>query len=259
MLAAIAGPDPADPRPLAPTASSSAAASRAPAFRHRRAARQQRQDPAGGAANFEARSRSCANSADVRDDLELPAYPYDAMASIVIDAECGERLRAAVPERANHRAHRARGPDRRLRRAGPPGQGLPAGAAAPAPRRRGARPAAGTVDAIAAPTLPTVAWPIDAPFDKVYPDYPGGASIGGPANLAGVPGLFLPNGVGEAGSPPVSSSPDEPFRSHAARDRRPLPVPHRASPPPSPGIVTHARRAYILGPRRVTLSAQEPS
>jgi len=50
-------------------------------------------------------------------------------------------------------------------------------------------------------TLPTVAWPIDAPFDKVYPDYPGGASIGGPANLAGVPGLFLPNGAGEAGLP----------------------------------------------------------
>ena len=48
------------------------------------------------------------------------------------------------------------------------------------------------------PTLPTVAWPIDAPFDKVYPDYPGGASIGGAANLAGVPGLFLPNGSGEA-------------------------------------------------------------
>ena len=28
-----------------------------------------------------------------------------------------------------------------------------------------------------------------------------GASIGGPANLCGVPGLFLPNGVGEAGLP----------------------------------------------------------
>jgi aspartyl-tRNA(Asn)/glutamyl-tRNA(Gln) amidotransferase subunit A len=26
---------------------------------------------------------------DVQDDLELPAYPYEAMASIVIDAECG--------------------------------------------------------------------------------------------------------------------------------------------------------------------------
>ena len=52
-----------------------------------------------------------------------------------------------------------------------------------------------------APSLPTVAWPIDTPFDKVFPDYPGGASIGGAANLAGVPGLFLMNGVGEGGLP----------------------------------------------------------
>ena len=57
------------------------------------------------------------------------------------------------------------------------------------------------VDAVVAPTLPTVAWPIDAPFDKVYPDFPGGTSISGAANLAGVPGLFLPNGQGEAGLP----------------------------------------------------------
>jgi len=59
----------------------------------------------------------------------------------------------------------------------------------------------GGVDAIVAPTLPTVAWPIDAAFDKVYPDYPGGTSIGGAANLAGVPGLFLMNGTGEGGLP----------------------------------------------------------
>ena len=51
------------------------------------------------------------------------------------------------------------------------------------------------------PSLPTVAWPLDAPFDKVYPDYPGGTSIGGAANVCGVPGLFLPNGLGEAGLP----------------------------------------------------------
>jgi aspartyl-tRNA(Asn)/glutamyl-tRNA(Gln) amidotransferase subunit A len=57
------------------------------------------------------------------------------------------------------------------------------------------------VDAIAAPTLPTVAWPIDAAFDKVYPDYPGGANISGAANLCGVPGLFLMNGTGEGGLP----------------------------------------------------------
>ena len=58
-----------------------------------------------------------------------------------------------------------------------------------------------TVDAIAAPSLPTVAWPLDTPFDKVYPSYPGGTNISGAANLCGVPGLFLMNGRGEAGLP----------------------------------------------------------
>ena len=57
------------------------------------------------------------------------------------------------------------------------------------------------VDAIAAPTLPTVAWPLDTAFDKVYPDFPGGSSVGGAANLSGVPGLFLMNGVGESALP----------------------------------------------------------
>jgi aspartyl-tRNA(Asn)/glutamyl-tRNA(Gln) amidotransferase subunit A len=35
----------------------------------------------------------------------------------------------------------------------------------------------------------------------VYPEFPGGTSIGGAANLCGLPGLFVMNGVGEAGLP----------------------------------------------------------
>jgi Asp-tRNA(Asn)/Glu-tRNA(Gln) amidotransferase A subunit family amidase len=46
-----------------------------------------------------------------------------------------------------------------------------------------------------------VAWPIDRPFDKVYPSFPGGTDISGAANLCGVPGLFMMNGLGEAGLP----------------------------------------------------------
>jgi aspartyl-tRNA(Asn)/glutamyl-tRNA(Gln) amidotransferase subunit A len=57
------------------------------------------------------------------------------------------------------------------------------------------------VDALLAPTLPTVAWPADVPVGQAYPEYPGGTSIAGAANLCGAPGLFLPNGFGEAGLP----------------------------------------------------------
>jgi len=138
---------------------------------------------------------------DVRDDLALPDYPYEAMASVVIDAECAS---AFEPLFQSGRITDLTAPEDRI--GGYAGQVLLAKDYLRALRLR--RPAAlaldqllGTVDAIAAPTLPTVAWPIDAPFDKVYPDYPGGPSIGGAANLAGVPGLFLPDGVGEGGLP----------------------------------------------------------
>jgi aspartyl-tRNA(Asn)/glutamyl-tRNA(Gln) amidotransferase subunit A len=151
--------------------------------------------------NFEDSLAVLREFCEVRDDLELPAYPYEAMASIVIDAECASAFESLLQ---SGRITELTAPEDRV--GGYSGQVLLAKDYLRALRLR--RPAAAaldemlaTVDAIAAPTLPTVAWPIDAPFDKVYPDYPGGASIGGPANLAGVPGLFLPNGAGEAGLP----------------------------------------------------------
>jgi Asp-tRNA(Asn)/Glu-tRNA(Gln) amidotransferase A subunit family amidase len=57
------------------------------------------------------------------------------------------------------------------------------------------------VDALVAPTVPTVAWRANLSSDRAYPDYPGGTSIAGAANLCGAPALFLPNGFGEAGLP----------------------------------------------------------
>jgi aspartyl-tRNA(Asn)/glutamyl-tRNA(Gln) amidotransferase subunit A len=139
--------------------------------------------------------------ADVVEDLELPDFPYDAMASIVIDAEAAS---AFEPLFESGRITELTAPQDRI--GGYAGQVVLAKDYIRALRAR--RPAAAAldrllsrVDAIAAPTLPTVAWPIDAAFDKVYPDYPGGANIGGAANLCGVPGLFLMNGTGEGGLP----------------------------------------------------------
>jgi aspartyl-tRNA(Asn)/glutamyl-tRNA(Gln) amidotransferase subunit A len=152
---------------------------------------------------------------EVRDDLELPDYPYEAMASIVIDAECASAFEPLIQ---SGRITELTAPEDRI--GGYSGQVLLAKDYLRALRLRRRAAAAldellGTVDAIAAPTLPTVAWPIDAPFDKVYPDYPGGASIGGPANLAGVPGLFLPNGSGEAGLPTSLQLTGRALREHA--------------------------------------------
>jgi aspartyl-tRNA(Asn)/glutamyl-tRNA(Gln) amidotransferase subunit A len=200
VLAAIAGPDPDDP---------SAMPGRF-AYPPRERRRRYRIGVLRGSSektqpevrrNFEASLEVLRQFCDIRDDLELPDYPYEAMASIVIDAECAS---AFEPLFQSGRVTELTAPEDRI--GGYSGQVLLAKDYLRALRLR--RPAAraldrllGTVDALAAPTLPTVAWPIDAPFDKVYPDYPGGASIGGAANLSGVPGLFLPNGTGEAGLP----------------------------------------------------------
>jgi aspartyl-tRNA(Asn)/glutamyl-tRNA(Gln) amidotransferase subunit A len=53
-------------------------------------------------------------------------------------------------------------------------------------------------DAIAYPTLSTVAYPVGVPFDKAYPDkYSGEIEMGSPGNLAGLPSISVPNGLGE--------------------------------------------------------------
>jgi aspartyl-tRNA(Asn)/glutamyl-tRNA(Gln) amidotransferase subunit A len=200
VLGAIAGPDRADPSALAQRFD----------YPPRERRRRYRIGVLRGSSektqpevrrNFEASLGVLRRFCEVRDDLELPDYPFEAMASIVIDAECAC---AFEPLFQSGRITELTAPEDRI--GGYSGQVLLAKDYLRALRLR--RPAAraldqllGTVDAIAAPTLPTVAWPIDAPFDKVYPDYPGGASIGGAANLAGVPGLFLPNGLGEADLP----------------------------------------------------------
>ena len=209
------------------------------------------EDAAGGPPELRGVARACCGEiADVEEGLELPDYPYDAMAATRDRRRGGERVRAAVRERPDHRAHRARGPDRRLRGAGGAGQGLhprPPGAAAggggagprcwrrwtPSPRRR-CRPWRGR-------STPR--------STRSYPDYPGGASIGGAANLCGVPGLFLMNGTGEGGLPTSLQLTGRALgEGDAARDRhvatRQRTNFHRLR---SAGIVTRARPRLYLG------------
>jgi len=201
VLAAVAGPDPADPSALGQ------------GFAYREGTGSRRRYRLGilkGALDktqpevrrsFEQSLRVLREFADVEEELELPDFPYDAMASIVIDAEAAS---AFEPLFESGRITELTAPEDRL--GGYAGQVLLAKDYIRALRLR--RPAAAAldrllarVDAVAAPTLPTVAWPIDASFDKVYPDYSGGTNISGPANLCGVPGVFLINGTGEGGLP----------------------------------------------------------
>jgi aspartyl-tRNA(Asn)/glutamyl-tRNA(Gln) amidotransferase subunit A len=151
--------------------------------------------------NFESALAVLGDAAELVDDLVLPDFPYDAMAGAVLEAELADSRESLsrVPAAS--------------------GTGEPGAAVAARARRGGLardyfralrlrRPAAAAldrllaqVDAIVAPTLPTVAWPVEIPGDQAYPEYPGGTSIAGAANLCGAPALFLPNGFGEAALP----------------------------------------------------------
>ncbi|HEU4681620.1 MAG TPA: amidase [Gemmatimonadales bacterium] len=151
--------------------------------------------------NFDAALRVLADFADVVEDLELPNFPYDAAARIILGAEAASAFEPLI---ASGRITELTAPEDRL--GGYAGQVILAKDYLRALRVR--RPAAQAldrllsgVDAIIAPSRPTVAWPLDVPFDKAYPEIPRRTPISGAANLCGVPGLFLMNGLGEAGLP----------------------------------------------------------
>ncbi len=200
VLAAIAGPDPADPAAIGRRFDPSVPA---PARRYRigvlRGTLDRTQPEV--TRNFEASLEVLREIADVEHGLELPDYPWDAMAGLVLDAEAASAFEPLV---LSGRVTRLTSPEDRV--GGYAGQVVLARDYLRALRLR--RPAAaaldrllGQVDALAAPTLPTVAWPVDVPLAEASPEFPGGTSVAGAANLCGVPALFLKNGTGEGGLP----------------------------------------------------------
>jgi aspartyl-tRNA(Asn)/glutamyl-tRNA(Gln) amidotransferase subunit A len=199
VLAAVAGSDPMDPtaigRRFVPPAR--------PARRYRigilRGTLDRTQPEV--RENFEASIEVLREIADVEEGLELPDYPWDAMAGLVLDAEAASAFEPLV---LSGRVTRLTSPEDRV--GGYAGQVVLARDYLRALRVR--RPAAAAldrllsgVDALAAPTLPTVAWRVDLGLDEAYAEFPGGTSVAGAANLCGVPALFLMNGTGEAGLP----------------------------------------------------------
>ena len=201
ILAAMAGPDPLDPTSLAAPFTAARASRSRKRYRIGVLTGTREKTQPEVIRNFDASLAVLGDFAEVVEGLELPYFPYDAAAGIIIDSEAASGFE---PLFDSGRITELTAPEDRL--GGYAGQVVLAKDYLRALRVR--RPAARAldallagVDAIAAPTLPTVAWPLDTAFDKVYPDFPGGSSVGGAANLSGVPGLFLMNGVGESALP----------------------------------------------------------
>ncbi|HUZ50227.1 MAG TPA: amidase [Candidatus Dormibacteraeota bacterium] len=151
--------------------------------------------------NFEASLAVLREFADVVEGAVLPDLPYGAVIGALINGECAAAFRDLIE---SGRARELRSPADRI--GGYMQYNTLAVDYVDAMRVRkqivrAVTAAVKPYDALVFPTLPTVAYPIDVPFDKVYPDAPGAIDAVTPGNLTGIPSMNVPNGFGEHGLP----------------------------------------------------------
>jgi aspartyl-tRNA(Asn)/glutamyl-tRNA(Gln) amidotransferase subunit A len=151
--------------------------------------------------NFEASLNVLREFADVVEDVALPRLPYGAAVETIVRAEGAAAFRDLIE---SGRSRELRAVDDRT--GGYVGYTTLAVDYIDALRQRrfmieAFRRAFGGFDAIVAPTLHTLAYPVDVPFERAYPKYRGGVSLIAPGNLVGVPAVGLPNGFGDNGLP----------------------------------------------------------
>ena len=161
--------------------------------------------------NFEASLTILAEFCEIVPDVALPDMPYGSAVGTIVNAEGAAAFRGLIE------SGRARDlQDAADRTGGYVAYATRAIDYIDALRQRtlmidAFAKAFETYDAIAAPTLSTVAYPIAIPFDKAYPRYPGAVDLISSGNLTGVPAIALPNGFGEHGLPTGLSLLGRPF------------------------------------------------
>jgi aspartyl-tRNA(Asn)/glutamyl-tRNA(Gln) amidotransferase subunit A len=196
VLRAIAGADPADPtsveRPFP-----------APRRRPRIAVLKYATKGAMPAVtrNFNATLEVLATYCDLVPDVALPNLPYGVAVGTIVNAEGAAAFRDLIE---SGRSRMLQQKDDKL--GGYIGYATLAVDYLDAQRQRAKmiqaiHDAFAGYDAVVSPTLPTVTYPIGAPFDKTYTEYGSGPELISPGNLAGWPALAMPNGFGEHGLP----------------------------------------------------------
>jgi Asp-tRNA(Asn)/Glu-tRNA(Gln) amidotransferase A subunit family amidase len=153
------------------------------------------------AANFRASLKTLSAFVDLAGEVALPKGPWGPVVGTIVDAEGAAAFRDLI-ESGGSRA--LRNADDKL--GGYAAYATPAVDYIDALRQRTKLNALlvhamSGYDAVVSPTLPTVTYPVGLPFEKAYPKYPGGPSLISPGNLAGLPALALPNGMGPNGLP----------------------------------------------------------
>lgn len=162
-------------------------------------------------ANFERSLRVLETFCDIVPDVAMPNLPYGNAVGAIVNGEGAAAFRHLIES----------GRSRELRAVADRTGGYVAYATLAvdyldAMRQRtlmveALEEAFGPYDAIAAPTLSTVAYPIGVDFDKVYTAYPGAVDLISAGNATGLPAVGLPNGFGVHGLPSGLSFLGRPF------------------------------------------------
>jgi len=211
VLAAIAGPDPRDALAAAPPFSYDGARGGARVPPGRRLRIGVLEGATLGvqpevAANFERSLDVLRGFATLVPGAQLPDLPFNAAAETVIGAECASAFEELIE---SGRVRELTAPEDRW--GGYAQTAVPAKDYLKALRLRGPMSAAvdaalAPYDCVVSPTIDTVSYPVDRPFDKAWPPVPmpDGARpvpLGGAANFVGLPGIAVPNGFGREGLP----------------------------------------------------------
>lgn len=150
--------------------------------------------------SFEAAIKTLGQFATVS-EVDYPDLPYDQVIEVIVGAEGASAFRDLIES----------GRVQELREANDKWGGYAAytilavdylqALRARGPIKRALDELYAKYDALIAPSLPTVAWPINTNFDKVYPGIGGGPSVISAGNCAGLPAISVPCGFDENNLP----------------------------------------------------------
>jgi aspartyl-tRNA(Asn)/glutamyl-tRNA(Gln) amidotransferase subunit A len=151
--------------------------------------------------NFNASLEVLRDFADVREGVEHPDFPYNEVFTALLNGECASAFRDLIE---SGRSRMLRSPEDKI--GGYEQYGTLAVDFVDSMRQRAKidraiRRMIAPYDALVHPSQPTVSYPIGQKFSKTYTNTPGAVDPVTSGNLAGIPAMSVPNGLGDHGLP----------------------------------------------------------
>jgi aspartyl-tRNA(Asn)/glutamyl-tRNA(Gln) amidotransferase subunit A len=201
VLASIAGPDPQDPTTLGENFHYPNPKTEARKFKLGIIQGSTEKIQPEVRANFAESCRVLESFADITTGVEIPQFPYGPVIDTIVAAEGASAFLDLIE---SGRVQELRAPKDRI--GGYSGMLVPAVDYLQAMRIRGLMKhplddLLSQFDALIAPTMPTVAYPVGVQFDKAYPEHEGGPAVIPACNAVGIPAISVPNGFGRGSLP----------------------------------------------------------